>query len=186
MPILAYLFQRVPVHKSYYSKFSKGVMRYVQFPDVDVPAAIREHVEAYNTHVRSLFIGYLQDFVLNAPHEASFVSSAFQLPLSKLQFVPGADSGIAAGGVVSSLKAASKRPLLRSPLVAINGSGDSFTTVEQLAAELRTGMFVSPSQVPVFDEGKWVLNRYIQDFYGQKSFKSLEPNGFNMHEANVR
>lgn len=38
-------------------------------------------------------------------------------------------------------------------------------------------------QVPVFDEGKWILNKYIPDFYSLQSFKALEANGLTLGEC---
>jgi hypothetical protein len=184
LSIISYLFFRLPVHATYAAKYREGSARFIMYPS-DVPEKVRDAVAAYNAHVRALFLQHLKDFVAHADHDASFIEAASQLPMSRLSFPTVGAGNVTPGGAVSALRSASRRGVLRSPLLCMLGNGDDFATVTRLASELRGGMFVSPMQVPVFDEGKWILNGYIRDFYDVKLLQALKPNGLSLHEANV-
>lgn len=184
LSIISYLFFRLPVHATYAARHREGSARFIMYP-TDVPEKVRDTVAAYNAHVRSLFLQHLKDFVARSVHDATFVNAASQLPMSRLSFAVNGASNVTPGGAVAALRSASRRGVLRSPLLCVLGDGDDFATVTRLAAELRGGMFVSPMQVPVFDEGKWILNGYIRDFYDTKLLQALKPNGLSLHEANV-
>lgn len=187
LTIVSYLFVRMPVHSSVYSKYSEDTTRFVQRVG-EVPDTVRARTDMYNTKVRTMFINYLKDYATANADSAVLTAEHLRLPLSGVTF-PTSTAVAAEGGLVATLRKASRPALLRTPFLAIEGTGDDFATITRVGAELRGGMFISPAQVPVFDEGKWVLNRFAQDFYygGKKTrFGILGANGLSLHEAQLR
>ena len=65
------------------------------------------------------------------------------------------------------------RVAIRSSYVALSGHGDEFASIQELCQTSRSGLFLDPKMVPIFeiyDEETASLNSYLLDFYkhGQK------------------
>ena len=65
------------------------------------------------------------------------------------------------------------RVAVRSSYVALSGCGDEFSSIQELCQTSRSGLFLDPKMVPIFeiyDEETTFLNSYLLDFYkhGQK------------------
>ncbi len=66
------------------------------------------------------------------------------------------------------------RVAVRSSYVALSGRGDEFSSIQELCQTSRSGLFLDPKMVPIFelyDEETTPLNSYLLDFYkhGQKN-----------------
>ena len=105
-------------------------------------------LNALNGRTRDLFISHLREFIASTPEDDAV--SPFKLPLTKAALAKGAPStppASSSGGVLSYLSSCSRNVKLRSPFVALRGFGDSFTTVNELARDVRGDVFVCTSQV---------------------------------------
>eukprot|EP00696_Hemimastix_kukwesjijk_P003930 gnl/Hemi2/14832_TR5030_c0_g1_i1.p1 gnl/Hemi2/14832_TR5030_c0_g1~~gnl/Hemi2/14832_TR5030_c0_g1_i1.p1 ORF type:complete len:1741 (+),score=571.48 gnl/Hemi2/14832_TR5030_c0_g1_i1:323-5224(+) len=119
-----------------------------------------EYAEVVNRHnaiALDTFIRYCRTFARTIPASAA----DHTLPLSNVAFPQGP---LAEGGLL-----ASTRFVARSAFTALSGQGDSFGSVRQLVMDVRPGIWLEESGIPVCEwqdmHGRPLpLNRYAVDF----------------------
>jgi len=168
MLVMAHLFNRIYCRQAdpeYREKVVKPSSSMVFLPPL--PKKASEVLRQHNKQTLLVYRTYVETFIDQHVHEEDK-----KLPLT----------GITAGGDGSAHNAGGVRTLpptkIRSPFVALSGSGDDFDTIHDLCSSTRDGVFLEEAVIPHVDiypdEMDLPLNAWLLDFFKHGDVKTIE------------
>lgn len=173
LEVMANLFHPRRVCETQLAAIAPDCPSMVRLPPL--PAEFQAVVDAHNRAALETFSAYARLYV---EHHGSELAPADVLPGS-LDGRPLTAAGAAAPAPADSLLgrvAASRLDVkARSPFVAASGHDDSFGSVDELVASVRSGVYLDKSVVPVWEMGseQRPANAFLVDFFQRESREEL-------------
>lgn len=165
--VLSHLFNRLPVKRTAelveVAHRSSSVVFLPRLP-LEAETLLIEH----NRETLSIFEGYVHSYI---SHNLSDRPDR-TLPFTRTDIIGGG------GKNDFTLRGQASPSVVRSPFAALSGFDDSFTSIHDLCATVRDGVFLEESAIPYIpiwpvDDGALELNAYIYDFYKHGSMDVL-------------
>lgn len=164
MLVLSHLFNRIPTKKT--EAFAEAMQRSISMVFLpELPKSAETLLLEHNAETLSIFKNYVHSYINsnleNQPDDT--------LPFTKTAVDSDKTS---LGNVLPGSKTT-----IRSPFVALSGFTDEFTSIHDLCANVRGGVFLEESAIPYIPiwphESSTELNAYLLDFWKVGSLKVL-------------
>lgn len=166
--VLAHLFCRIPlgIHSSFVNGHKSPSV--IKLPSLPEEAATI--LQAHNQETLGIFRLYVSTFI--EQHLAQTPDT--KLPFTGCETTPQQGASSKKPSMVAQLPPTK----LRSPFAALSGFTDEFTTIHELCATVRSGIFLEESAVPYIpiypaDTGGKPWNAYIYDFFKHGDLTAL-------------
>ncbi|KAH8601965.1 hypothetical protein B0O99DRAFT_607849 [Bisporella sp. PMI_857] len=173
MLVLCHLFCRRPCRNIEDEKEAELIHRSPSMVYLEeLPKEASDILADHNKKTLDIFATYVKTFA-----QQHIKKEDRYLPLTKMPV--GADPKESSNAIgMTDLLSSLPSPDARSLFVALSGSGDSFSTIEDLCTSTRDGVFLEAAVVPHLelhpDETRGPLNAYLLDFFKHGSIKPLE------------
>lgn len=163
MLVMSHLFGRLPAHQSDLAIVKRSAS-IVFLPEL--PCAALTMLREHNQKVLMIFSTYVRTYIAEHLQESEHL-----LPLTRLHV--GGAKDVPFIVVPNSLPPVA----IRSAFVALSGHGDNFSSISELCAGMRSGVFLEQSvvpQLPIYpDDDNRRLNAHLYDFFKHGSIEEL-------------
>lgn len=167
MLVMAHLFNRIQCrqadleYRQTVVNPSSSIVFLPPLPD-DAANILRQH----NSQTLDVYSTYVKTFI-----DQHVTGDDRSLPLAGIDVGKQEENGVRVPNALPSAK-------IRSPFVALSGSGDNFESIHDLCQTLRNGVFLEESVVPHVDvypdEMEVPLNAWLLDFFKHGDIMTIE------------